>query len=119
MTLLTSNHIAVLADLHWTAPGTSLAKGQQELPDKDHAPTFWGQVAAAFKDNPLVIFELFNEPFPGGGGAKAKNWETWAGKTPSSKWAGQAQLISAIRKTGAPNVIRECTWLGSVSFCDT
>ena len=36
VSLLTSNHIAVLADLHWTAPGTNLATGQQELPDKDH-----------------------------------------------------------------------------------
>jgi hypothetical protein len=29
VTLLTSNHIAVLADLHWTAPGGKLATGQQ------------------------------------------------------------------------------------------
>ena len=53
-----------------TAPGSQLARGQQELPDRDHAPTFWGQVAAAFRDNPLVIFELFNEPFPGSSQAK-------------------------------------------------
>ena len=62
--LLTRANIAVLADLHWTAPGSTQATGQQQLPDSDHAPTMWAGVAATFKSNPLVIFELFNEPFP-------------------------------------------------------
>ena len=55
--LLTSANIAVLADLHWTAGGSTKATGQQELPDHDHAPRMWAGVAAAFKNNPLVIFE--------------------------------------------------------------
>ena len=56
--LLTSNHIAVLADLHWTASDKMLATGQQPLPDRDHAPAMWASVAEAFKDNPMVLFEL-------------------------------------------------------------
>jgi endoglucanase len=51
----------------------------------------------------LVIFELFNEPFPGGGSAKTQDWETW--RNGSSTWAGQAQLVRAVRSTGARNVI--------------
>ena len=41
----------------------------QALPDADHAITFWTDVATNFKDNPLVLYELFNEPFPGKGSA--------------------------------------------------
>ena len=79
--LLTSANIAVLADLHWTAPGGNKATGQQALPDRDHAPKMWAGVAAMFKSNPLVIFELFNEPFIGNGDAKAKDWICWANGT--------------------------------------
>ena len=108
--LLTSHGIAVLADLHWTALGSSLAKGQGQLPDRDHAPTMWAQVAAAFKGNPLVLFELFNEPFPGGGSASTKDWQCWAtgscsGTDVKFQAAGQQELVKAVRSTGATNVI--------------
>ena len=107
--LLTSANIAVLADLHWTAPGTSKATGQQQLPDRDHAPKMWSEVATAFRNNPLVIFELFNEPFLGNSDAKAKDWICWANGTQCSgihfQPAGQAELLQSVRATGASNVV--------------
>lgn len=107
--LLTTNGIAVLADLHWTAAGSTKATGQQPLPDRDHAPKMWSQVAAAFKSNPLVMFELFNEPFPGHGNAKSKDWRCWSDGTQCSglkfQPAGQAELLHAVRATGATNVV--------------
>ena len=107
--LLTTNGIAVLADLHWTAAGSTKATGQQPLPDRDHAPNMWSQVAAAFKSNPLVMFELFNEPFPGHGNAKSKDWRCWSDGTQCSglkfQPAGQAELLHAVRATGATNVV--------------
>ena len=109
VTLLTSNNIAVLADLHWTAPGGKQATGQEQLPDRDHTPTMWSQVATAFKANPLVIFELFNEPFLGGSQAKANDWVCWRNGTHCSgvgyQPAGQAEIVKAVRATGATNVI--------------
>jgi hypothetical protein len=55
----------------WSAPnnfngtgrGAGCAIGQPNQPDSDHAVPFWTSVAAMFKNNPAVIFELFNEPF--------------------------------------------------------
>jgi hypothetical protein len=54
--------IAIL-DLHWTAPGHTIAWNQWPLPDADHSPAFWRSVAATFKDDHSVALELFNEPF--------------------------------------------------------
>lgn len=54
--------IAIL-ELHWTAPGDTLAWTQWPLPDADHSPDFWRSVASTFRDDPMVIFELFNEPY--------------------------------------------------------
>lgn len=65
-------------DLHWTSPGAYAAYGQQPMADADHSITFWQQVAATFKADPAVIFDLFNEPFfywiaPGG----PDQWTCW------------------------------------------
>jgi hypothetical protein len=109
--LITSSNIAVLADLHWTAAGSTLAKGQQPLPDADHAVKFWSQVAAEFADNPLVAYELFNEPFPGKASAQPGDWECWRNASCAGaldvpfKVAGMAQLVAAVRGMGATNVI--------------
>ena len=38
----------VILDLHWNAPGTVKATGQQPMADLDHAPAFWSSVARDF-----------------------------------------------------------------------
>jgi endoglucanase len=54
----------VILDLHWTAPNTfGCPQGQGSMPDADNTVAFWKSVAASFKGNPAVLFELFNEPF--------------------------------------------------------
>lgn len=54
----------VILDLHWTAPNSfGCPQGQGAMPDADNSVAFWQSVASVFKDNPAVIFELFNEPF--------------------------------------------------------
>jgi endoglucanase len=55
--------IYAILDLHWTAPGNQAALEQQPMPDMDHSPAFWTSVATAFKSNPAVVFDLFNEPY--------------------------------------------------------
>ena len=52
----------VILDLHWTAPGTACPMLQTQMADNDHSIEFWTQVATAYKGNPAVMFELFNEP---------------------------------------------------------
>jgi endoglucanase len=108
--LITSNGMVAIVDLHWTAPGTYLANAQTPMADADHAPTFWSQVAAMFKDNGMVIFDLFNEPY-------ISDWTCWTSGGMCAQWngssptgatyevAGMAQLLQAVRNAGANNVV--------------
>ena len=59
-----ANGLYVILDLHWSAPNAfGCPVGQASMPDADNSVNFWTSVATAFKDNPAVIFEMFNEPF--------------------------------------------------------
>src|SRR5438045_3424395 len=60
--LLHQRGLYAILELHWNAPGTSQATGQQVMPDADHSPAFWTSVATFFKADPAVLFELYNEP---------------------------------------------------------
>jgi aryl-phospho-beta-D-glucosidase BglC (GH1 family) len=79
----------------------------------DHSVAFWQQVAAAYKDNGSVIFDLFNEPnLPG---MAAEQYQCWASgsTTPnggacsgvSFAVAGMETLVSTVRAQGANNLI--------------
>jgi hypothetical protein len=54
----------VILDLHWTAPSNIAPMRQQQMADSHNSPNLWASIAAIplFKNNPNVIFELFNEP---------------------------------------------------------
>lgn len=124
--------LCVILDLHCNCPDDIPANGgittkvpiapiaQTPMADADHSYAFWTDIANTFKDNPAVLFELFNEPYfwwiqPGAdpwqvlrdGGIltqyntnenplwqKALNWQT----------AGTQKMLDAIRATGATNV---------------
>ncbi len=109
---LTKRRIYVILDLHWTAPGSLLATQQDEFPDADHAPTLWTSVASAFKSNPAVAFDLFNEPKPWVD--PASNWACWRDGCewasdytdhPKYRTAGMQQLVNVVRQTGSRNAI--------------
>jgi len=89
-----------ILDLHWAAAGSRVADYQPEMADMDHSPTFWQQVANAYKGNNAVIFELFNEP-------RDISWSCWrdGGNCSSFNVAGMQTLVNAVRGTGATNVI--------------
>jgi len=111
VSLLNQQGLYAILDLHHTAPGSQQAKGQMQMPDQDHAPAFWSSVASAFKGNNSVIFEPFNEPWPGVMDTSAASWTCWrdGGSCPglgfSYQVAGMQSLVNAIRATGATNVI--------------
>ncbi len=87
----------VILDLHWNAPGDQKALDQQRMADADHSPDFWASVAARFRDDPAVLFDLYNEPH-------GISWSCWLnGCTTKDGWkaAGMQQLVDAVRSAGA------------------
>jgi len=116
VSLLNQNGLYAILELHWTAPGTQKATGQQPMLDRDHSVTFWTQVAAAFKGNDRVIFEPQNEPYPDNNSDTTAAWRCWRdGGTCSGmsfQAAGMQEIVTAIRGTGATNVIA----LGGVQY---
>jgi endoglucanase len=87
----------VILDLHWNAPGTHMATGQQPMADLDHAPAFWSSVARAFLSDPAVLFDLYNEPL-------GISWRCWRdGCALPGGWstAGMQALVDAVRGAGA------------------
>jgi hypothetical protein len=117
----TAAGLYVILDLHWSAPGNFCALAQNPMADADHSIELWKSVATTFKSSPNVLFELFNEPFffwmkPGSdpwnvlrdGGTFTKYVTGSASHyTADHTWssAGMQQMLDAIRRTGARNVV--------------
>jgi endoglucanase len=119
VSLLNSNGMAAILDLHWTdgaytgpSAGCSSAQAvcQKPMPDAAQAVPFWTSVAQAFKGNNAVIFDLFNEPYASRAtGSATSGWQCWlnGGTCPGISYqvAGMQSLVNAVRSTGASNVI--------------
>jgi len=103
----------VIIDMHFSSTGTGRkARGQEPMPDETYAPAFWSSVAAAFRNDPAVIFDLFNEPYPNRNTDSEAAWKCVlagsAGGTCSGfryEAAGMQQLLDSVRGTGATNVV--------------
>jgi len=87
----------VIVDLHWNAPAARRALGQQRQADADHSPAFWRSVATAFRKDPAVLFDLYNEPH----GISWRCWRDGCRTSDGWKTAGMQQLVNAVRATGA------------------
>src|SRR5256886_4670020 len=96
-------------DLHWSAAGTAIALGQAPMPNRDHTPAFWRQVAAAYGGNNRVIFDLFNEPFPDNNSNAPEAWRCWRDggtcRGMSFQAAGMQGVVDSGRAARATNVI--------------
>ena len=102
---LNANGIIVILNLHFSSPGTAVPDDQKPMADADHSPAFWKSVATTFKTNHSVIFDVFNEPFPGHNTDSSAAWSCVlrGGTCPGVpyKAAGMQQLVNVIRATGA------------------
>jgi endoglucanase len=90
----------VILDLHWSDAGNiNNSPAQQIMADQD-SNTFWQQVAAAYKGNPKVLFELYNEPHD-------VSWSIWrnGGSAGGFTVVGMQQLYNTVRATGANNLV--------------
>jgi endoglucanase len=120
--LLNRNGIVAILDLHWTdglydgkhghCQTTSEAVCQKPMPDAAQSIPFWTSMAQTFKNNDAVIFDVFNEPFPDRvpGTTEPQAWKCWlrgGSYCPGLGYqaAGMQSLVTAIRSTGARNVI--------------
>ena len=126
--LLHKYRLTPILELHWTAEGTRLARGLQPMPDADHAPAFWADLASTFIDDTGVIFELFNEPFPDLNHDTPAAWACWRDgceATPypardgtpgvSYQAVGMQALVNTVRDTGATQLIL----LGGIQYSNT
>jgi len=128
---LNAHGLYAILDLHWSAPGAQVALEQQPMPDYDHSLAFWQSVALAFKGNPAVVFDIFNEPYDptdprsgsdmnpadqvswncwqtgtengpaGGANCETSAYDTNQVKTSRYRVAGMQTLLDTIRATGA------------------
>jgi hypothetical protein len=124
VSLLQKYGLVPILDLHWVGPGTSRADRLQPLPDADHAPAFWSDVASTFKDNGGVVFEPFNEPFPDNNRDTQAAWQCWRDGCVATQAVaadagamtyqatGMQALVNAIRTAGATNLVL----LGGVQY---
>ncbi len=105
-----ANNAYLMLDLHWSDAGQwGRHIGQHNLPDRNSV-VFWQAAAPAFKDNPAVLFDLYNEP-------SRIDWDQWYRGGPMTEIeektgerlkydaVGLPALVAAIRATGAKNVI--------------
>ncbi len=130
----TARGMYVILDLHKNAPKGTVngnlvevapqSSTQNQMADADNSVAFWTAIATAFKGNPNVIFDLFNEPYfdnvmtPTGVSGTAVAWHILldggtnklfyaANTTFTQNWtsAGMQEMLNAVRATGATNVV--------------
>lgn len=82
------------------ASGSCPTQPLQNMADNPGSDDFWSSAAATFKSNPLVAFDLFNEP---NGISSAE----WLNGGPQDGFAGQGmqQLYNDVRRSGASNLV--------------
>jgi hypothetical protein len=121
VSLLHRAGLAVILDLHWSAPPGVGAESQRAMPD-ERSDDFWASVATTFKRDHSVVFDLFNEPYSRYDGDTLVfdlTWDCWrdGGCTPPTVNDGQPldgstytalgmqALVDAVREAGATQPI--------------
>jgi hypothetical protein len=96
--------MVALLDLHFNTISSCGYAGQHVMADAPNSINFWSQVAARYEANPLVAFDLYNEPHD----ISDLVWRYGGNVTEngtSFEAAGMQQLYSAVRGQGASNLV--------------
>jgi endoglucanase len=102
---ITSRGMVAMLDLHFntiTACGTG---APQMMADAPNALTFWSQVGARYQNNPLVAFELYNEPHDISDAVWLDGGTVTTPTGTTFQAAGMQQMYDAVRSTGAQNLV--------------
>jgi endoglucanase len=105
-------HLYVILDLQWTYAQSQspymnpdgTPNYQFPMPDNGEAMHFWQQVAARYKDDPRILFDLYGEP-------NSVTWQTWYGGGSITTTNGTYQaigmraLVDVVRHIAPQNVI--------------
>lgn len=104
---ITSLGMVALLDLHYNTVGGCEAGSQHNMADEAQAPEFWSQVAARYESNPLVAFDLYNEPHDISDSVWLNGGTTTDVYSPNQTYiaAGMQQLYDTVRATGATNLV--------------
>jgi Cellulase (glycosyl hydrolase family 5) len=100
---VTSRGMVALINLHFATAGDCRKPTLIPMADSPGSLTFWQEVATRYQSNPLVAFDLFNEPYV--------NQSTWLNGGSYNfdghaiAAAGMQQLYLTVRGTGAKNLI--------------
>ncbi|MBV9100061.1 MAG: cellulase family glycosylhydrolase [Candidatus Dormibacteraeota bacterium] len=103
----------VILDNRDAAPGGAAPSLSAVMADADHAPAFFASLAASFRDDPAVLFDLYNEPnrLPGTDQQQMACVRDGCAVTDpklgSYQSAGEQSLLDAIRGAGASQVVLE------------
>lgn len=90
----------VVLDLHDDGKSGSPYGDNAQMP-KEQDLVFWQTIAAHYKTNSMVMFDLFNEP-------QTKGWSTWlngGGSIDGAPIIGFQNMVNAVRAVGAKQVI--------------
>ena len=101
---VTSRGMVALLNLHFATNGDCGTPGLTPMADSPGAITFWQEVASRYKDNPLVAFDLFNEPQK----ISSSTWLYGGSFTAGGQIvdaAGMQDLYQTVRATGASNLV--------------
>jgi hypothetical protein len=115
---ITSLGMVALLDLDYNTVGGCLSGGPHNMADAAQSLPFWSGVASQYASNPLVAFDLYNEPHSISdqvwlnGGVTTDYFFPWQ----TYQAAGMQQLYDAVRSTGAQNLVFVSgnTWASTV-----
>jgi lysophospholipase L1-like esterase len=119
---LLANDIHPVISLMWTAPGTQQALDHATMSNMDHSPAAWTSIANKFKGDDRIMFRLLQEPHPTAGNTTA-GWNCWLnggangvnGCNEGFTVAGTQTLLTAVRNTGATNIV----WVSGVDYANS
>jgi endoglucanase len=101
---ITSRGMVAFLDLHYNTVSPCGPAGQQDMADAPNSINFWQQVAARYKSNPLVAFDLYNEPHDISSSVWLNGGQVTQGSV-TFQAAGMQQMYSAVRGQGATNLV--------------